>query len=638
MCGIVGIIGNSIPDIEARVAKMSDAVAHRGPDAAGMEVWPGQAAFAHRRLSIIDLSDAGRQPMTTPDGRYSIILNGEIYNYQSLKRRLADERVEFRTGTDTEVLLCLYKKLGPECLRLLRGMFAFAIRDGRTGEVFAARDRLGIKPFYYFRAKNLFVFSSEVRALLASGLVPRLLDEVSLSSYLSFGAAQEPRTMIQNVRTLPPAHYVIVGAGGEVKEQARYWDLPAAAARVDVVTALAETRHRLEESIKLHLLADVPLGAFLSSGVDSSSIVALMSKHAGVRVNTFTVCFDERQFDESEMAARAAKRWGARHTEIRLSESEMLATLPEAVAGMDQPTIDAINTWVISRATKQAGITVALSGLGGDEIFGGYPSFARAARIRRYGAPIGWLNHTARLKVAAVAAKVMGDSLQTQKVASAISAGCDVLSSYAIMRGLFSRDSRSHLMGLEAAAPAGGDGGGYDIPEETLALIKNGGAGEDVFNQICRYELSLYMANMLLRDTDVMSMANALEVRVPLLDHELVEWVYALPGSLKAGRRPKQLLVDALGPDLPAEVTGRKKMGFALPFERWVHTSLRPFVTDALSDSSAVLRAGLSPEAVTRVAENFDSGSRATSWSRIWGLAVLVDWCRRHRVEVAVPN
>ncbi|HEX8088883.1 MAG TPA: asparagine synthase (glutamine-hydrolyzing) [Blastocatellia bacterium] len=637
MCGIVGIIGDRIQDIEARVARMSDAIAHRGPDDAGVEVWPGQAAFAHRRLSIIDLSEAGRQPMTTSDGRYSISLNGEIYNYRALKKGLAEEGVEFRSGTDTEVLLCLYKKLGPQCLHLLRGMFAFAIRDGRTGEVFAARDRLGIKPFYYFRGKSLFVFSSEVRALLASGLVPRLLDEVSLSSYLSFGAVQEPRTMIQNVRTLPPAHYIIIGAKGEVKEQARYWDLPAVAARVDGAVAVAETRSRLEESIKLHLLADVPLGAFLSSGVDSSSIVALMSEHAGGRVNTFTVCFEERQFDERELAARVAKKWGTCHTEIMLSESEMLASLPEAVAGMDQPTIDAINTWVISRATKQAGITVALSGLGGDEIFGGYPSFARAARMRRYGAPMGWLNHAARRKVAAMATKVMSDSLQTQKVASAIYAGCDLLSSYAIMRGLFSKDSRSRLMGLEAVAGAG-DGGGYDIPEETMALIRNGGGEEDVFNQICRYELSLYMANMLLRDTDVMSMASALEVRVPLLDHELVEWVYSLPGSVKAGRRPKQLLIDALGPDLPAEVTGRKKMGFALPFERWVHTSLRPFVSDALSDRAAVLRAGLNPEAVMCMVENFDSGSRSTSWSRVWGLAVLVDWCRRHDVEVAISN
>lgn len=641
MCGIVGIIGSGVPDIEARIAKMSNAVAHRGPDAAGVEVWSQaireQTAFAHRRLSIIDLSDAGQQPMATPDGRYSIIFNGELYNYRTLKKRLIEDGIEFKTDTDTEVLLYLYKKLGPECLRLLRGMFAFAIRDGETGQVFAARDRLGIKPFYYYRGKNLFIFSSEVRALLASGLVPRSLDPVSISSYLSFGAVQEPRTIIENVRTLPPAHFIIIDAEGEVKELARYWNLPAAVSCNDRAEAILEVRACLEESIRLHLLADVPLGAFLSSGIDSSSIVALMSKHAGGRVNTFTVCFEERQFNERQLARRVAEKWDTSHTEIVLSENEMLASLPQAVAGIDQPTIDAINTWVISRATKKAGITVALSGLGGDELFGGYPSFQRALRLRRYGSPLGWLNPAARRRVATLAAKVMGDSLPTRKVAYAISAGCDVLSSYAVTRGLFSRDSRGDLMNIKADAHMNG-GGQYDIPEETLGLITNGKGNGDVFNQICRYELSLYTANMLLRDTDVMSMASALEVRVPLLDHELVERVYSLPGTLKTGRHPKQLLIDALGPDLPPEISNRKKMGFALPFERWVHTSLRPFISDALCDSKAVMRAGLNPEAVMNLVECFDSGSRSTSWSRIWGLAVLVDWSRRHNLELTGLN
>jgi asparagine synthase (glutamine-hydrolysing) len=315
----------------------------------------------------------------------------------------------------------------------------------------------------------------------------------------------------------------------------------------------------------------------------------------------------------------------------------MVASLTDAVADIDQPTIDAINTWVISRSTKQAGVTVALSGLGGDELFGGYPSFRRALRLRRYGAPIGWLGPATRRQVAALAARAMGDSLQSQKVASAISAGCDLLPSYAITRGLFSKYSRSSLMSIHAGARINGDNQ-YDIPEETMALIANGKGNGDVFNQICHYELSLYMANMLLRDTDAMSMANALEVRVPLLDHELVEWVYSLPGNLKAGRHPKQLLVDALGSDLPTEITTRKKMGFALPFERWVHTSLKPFISDALSDTRAVTRAGLNPNAVIDSVKCFDSGSRSMSWSRVWGLAVLVDWCRRHDLELALSN
>jgi asparagine synthase (glutamine-hydrolysing) len=641
MCGIVGIVGSGVHDIRTRIANMSSAIAHRGPDAEGVEIWSEgavrQTAFAHRRLSIIDLSPGGRQPMATADGRYSIIFKGEIYNYRALKSVLEEEGTRFRTNTDTEVLLRLYKKLGPKCLQLLRGMFAFAINDSETGRVFVARDRLGIKPLYYYSENNLFAFASEVRALLASELVPRLLDPISLNSYLSFGAVQEPRTIIENVRTLPPAHYAIITSEGEVEELSRYWHLPVDTSNVDRASAIAETRARLDESIKLHLLADVPLGAFLSSGIDSSSIVALMSEQAEGRVNTFTVCFEEQQFNERELARRVARKWGTSHTEIVLSENEMLASLPRAVADIDQPTIDGINTWVIARAAKQAGITVALSGLGGDELFGGYPSFQRAILMHRYGAPVGWIGPATRRRVARLAAKVMGDSLQSHKIASALSAGRDLLSSYAVTRGLLSRDSRAELMSLKAGAPINGEGQ-YHIPEETLALIKNGAGNGDVFNQICRYELSLYTANMLLRDTDAMSMASALEVRVPLLDHELVEWVYSLPGDLKLGRRPKQLLVDALGPDLLPEITNRKKMGFALPFERWVHTSLRPFISDALSDRAAVMRAGLDPAAVSDAVEAFDRGSSSTSWSRIWGLAVLVDWCRRHDAGIAEAN
>ncbi len=455
MCGIAGIVSNNLPDIARRIEKMSECVAHRGPDAAGLEVWTDgalRAAFAHRRLSIIDLSESGRQPMQIDDGRYSLVFNGEIYNYLALRESLAADGVEFRSHTDTEVFLHLYKKYGRESLRLMRGMFAFALRDRETGEVFAARDRLGIKPFYYFSDNSLFIFASEIRAILASGLVPRAIDAVSLNSYLSFGAVQEPRTIIKNVRTLPPAHYVTIDSSGAVKELAAYWQLPAPSGCRDRARAVEETRSRLEESVRLHLVSDVPLGAFLSGGIDSSSIVAFMSKQAAGRVNTFTVCFREQEFSERALARRVAEKWGTSHTEIALSEEEMLAALPDAISSIDQPTIDGINTWVISRATRQAGITVALSGLGGDELFGGYPSFKRARAIERYLSPIARLNPSRRRQVAAVAARVMGDTLKSQKVASAINEGGDLLASYLSMRGLFSKAARCDLMSEQARA------------------------------------------------------------------------------------------------------------------------------------------------------------------------------------------
>lgn len=638
MCGIAGIIGKA-PDIEARAQRMGDAIAHRGPDNRGFQTWgdagSSQTSFAHRRLSIIDLSEAGRQPMQTACGRYSIIYNGEIYNFLELRQKLPGRGFKLTSHTDTEVLLRLYQEHGPACLRMLHGMFAFAIRDNETGDVFIARDRLGIKPLYYYSSGGSFVFCSELRGLLASGLAPRVLDTVSLNSFLSFGAIQEPRTIIEDVRSLPPAHYMVVSADGEVRELARYWKLPETRMVTNRDEVIEETAARLEESTKLHLIADVPLGAFLSGGIDSSAIVALMTRHAKGWVKTFNVCFEEQEFSEHTLARAVAEKWQTDHTEILLSEAEMVASLPDAIADIDQPTIDGINTWVISRATKRAGITVALSGLGGDELFGGYPSFERARQLNKYRAAMSWFNPAARDRMARLTATLLRQSLPSQKVGSTISAGGDLLFSYATMRGLFSRTSRENLMNGSRLPDAKSD---YEIPAETLALMSNGNNGYsdgDVFNRISRYELGLYMGNMLLRDTDAMSMASSLEVRVPFLDHKLVEWVYSLPGSMKTGRHPKQLLVEALRLELPLEITDRRKMGFALPFERWLRTSLKPFVTDALNDADAVRGAGLNPVAVTSVVDHFERGSRSTSWSRVWGLAVLVDWCRRHGVRSA---
>jgi asparagine synthase (glutamine-hydrolysing) len=637
MCGIAGIIANA-PDIEQRLRRMSEAIAHRGPDDQGCQMWPArdsiQTGFAHRRLSIIDLSAAGRQPMTTSDGRYSIVYNGEIYNYLDLRKALEERGAEFRTNTDTEVLLELYRAHGAGCLDRLRGMFAFALRDNESGDVFLARDRLGIKPLYYYAEGGGFLFCSALLGLLASGLAPRVLDAVSLDSYLSFGAVQEPRTIVEGVRSLPPAHFMVVGADGQVREKQRYWRLPAARHDIARDETIARTRSLLEESVRLHLVADVPLGAFLSSGVDSASIVALMSKHARGRVKTFTVCFEEQEFNEDRLARKVAERHHTEHRDIVLSEAEMLASLPEAISAVDQPTIDGVNTWVISRATRRAGVTVALSGLGGDELFGGYPSFRRARKLRQYGAPVNWLSKTSRLRLARITRGMFGDSLPSQKAASVIAAGTDSLAAYAGMRGLFSKTSRN---GLISARVRGGaqPASDYELPPETIELLGKGEANGDVFNRISRYEMSLYMANMLLRDTDAMSMSSALEVRVPLLDHKLVEWVYSLPGATKTGGHPKQLLVEAMGADLPAEIADRKKTGFALPFERWIRTSLKQFVSDALNDTEAVLSAGLNPAEVVNVVDRFERGSRSTSWSRVWGLAVLVDWSRRHDVSIA---
>jgi asparagine synthase (glutamine-hydrolysing) len=658
---------------------MVAALRHRGPDDRGISEWQKPEvrdqmsevknqtiSLGHTRLSIIDLSPAGHQPKTTKDGRYSIVYNGEIYNYRELRKQLVAEGATFRSETDTEVVLQLYAKHGEKCLQMLEGMFAFAVRDNRTGELFAARDRLGIKPLYYYgeslesgvRSLNYrtqdsalgtrdcrgqkaeggkpnaegdcFVFASEIRALLASGLVPRVLDPVSVNSYLSFGAVQEPRTILRDVRSLPPAHFLRVDAHGRVSEITRYWQLPERNKDITRAEALAETRRRFEHSVESHLVADVPVGAFLSGGIDSSAIVAMMSKHAPSRIRTFNVCFKENEFSERTIAGLVAEKWGTVHTEVFLSEDELLKTLPAALSDIDQPTIDAINTWAISKAVREAGITVALSGVGGDELFGGYPSFSRVPSMIRYMKYLGMFGKTGPRQLATLATRLMNDSLPSQKIAAAVDGNRDALSVYATVRGLFSKNSRRALTHGNGFIKSH-----YDLPDETFDLLRQTNGHSDIFNTVSKLELNLYMANMLLRDTDAMSMAHSLEVRVPLLDHKLVEWVYALPGEMKSGgHSAKSFFVEALGNDLPSEVANRTKMGFTLPFEKWLHTALKKFVDEVLGDREAVKRAGLDHAEVSHIWESFRRGSKSTSWSRVWGLVVLINWCREHEVTM----
>ena len=653
MCGIAGIVGRAGGIRGQRpaggertsehqiVERMVDALKHRGPDDEGISDCD-QYTFGHTRLAIIDLSTAGHQPMFTSDGRYQIVYNGEIYNYRELRKQLEQNNVRFRSDTDTEVILHLFAKYHEKCLDFLEGMFAFAIADNHTGELFIARDRLGIKPLYYFSGKReagsgqstaysssvntgRFLFASEIRALLASGLVPRRLDPISVNSYLSFGAVQEPHTILQGVRTLPPAHFMRVRSDGAIKEITRYWNLPTTNHVVTRAEALAQTRERFADSVKSHLVSDAPLGAFLSSGIDSSAIVAMMSRFAPHRVRTFSVCFNESEFSERHIASRVAEKWNTAHTEVFLSEENLLRSLPSAISDIDQPTVDGINTWAISRAVGEAGITVALSGVGGDELFGGYSSFRRVPALIRHAQTLNRVRGSKQF--AAAALRLFDDSIAAQKISTALAGPTDPLSVYKSFRGLFGKDLRRSLTNGNGLIQAD-----YDLPRDTQALLNEFNGVRDLFNRISRFELNLYMANMLLRDTDTMSMAHGLEVRVPLLDHKFVEWVYSLPGEMKSGRHSKSFFVEAMGDDLLPEVVHQKKMGFTLPFDRWLHTSLNQFVDGTLTDRESIAQAGLDYGIVQEVWRSFQHGRRSISWSRVWALVVLVSWCRENGV------
>jgi asparagine synthase (glutamine-hydrolysing) len=539
------------------------------------------------------------------------VLNGEIYNVKELRHLLELRGHEFRGTSDTEVVLNAYEQWGASCLPRLRGMFALAILDLRDGRVQLARDALGIKPLYYLMTSNTLAFASEVQALVVTGLADARVSEIGVESFLETGAVAEPETLIEGVRMLPPGTWLSWdGLAGEIH---RYWDLQRAFERPHDSSSWNETcrelRHVLERAVRRHLISDVPLGVFLSGGVDSTAIVGLASGVSNPPPQTISVDFAERGYGEGKYMDLVASRFGTSHQQVRLSQADLIARLPAALSAMDQPTIDGINTYVVAGVARGAGLTVALSGLGADELFGGYGTFrlsAAAAFARTLPKPI-------RSGAAWTISRVLGATDSTAKVAQWLASDSPPAPEV-VFRELFSVGSRHRLL---RARPS------------TLRRPTGRPSQLDAFNRVSLSELRTYMLNTLLRDTDVFSMAHGLEVRVPFLDREVVEYVARLPGHLKAGRGPKSLLVGSLTDILPSEVIRRRKMGFSLPLEHWMRDSLRDDIDDALRDSSfgGPLASLLDPDAVGDTWKAFQAGR--VGWARAWSLYVLKSWGQR---------
>lgn len=602
---------------------MVRALMHRGPDSHGQVVRESSdwhIGLGNTRLAILDLSSDGAQPMAGSRSPCWLTYNGETYNFADLRRELQSQGYEFQSQADSEVVLRAYEAWGVEAIARLRGMFGFGLWDERFRRLILARDPLGIKPVYYYAAKNVFLFASEVRALLATGLVSRRLDLEGLASYLQYGSIAAPRTIIEGVRSLLPGRYLIAGAkeGRLQLEEVSYADDVFSGRSGDPKPRREEVgpvlRRILEESVRLHLVSDVPLGVFLSGGIDSSAVVALMSRVADEKPRTFSVVTAEEGFSEAPYARLVAKEYGTAHQEIALSESELLGLLPAALAAMDQPTSDGVNTFVISKAVREAGVTVALSGLGGDELFGGYPSFHRVLRLQMAAKlPRGF-----RRAAAAVGRGVFQSSGGQGKLWELIASDGSPDAVYAISRRLFAPEEILEFLGGDLGEPriAGDDDDG------------------DLINSVSRCELQGYMANTLLRDTDCMSMAHALEVRVPFVDAVVVRYVLGLPGGWKVdGRRPKPFLLDALADLIPVEVWKRPKMGFTLPFERWMRSSLGPLLDDALSDNVSLARLGINPKLPKRAWLGFKRNVNGERWSRPWALYVVAKWCELNEVS-----
>ncbi|MCI0524581.1 MAG: asparagine synthase (glutamine-hydrolyzing) [Acidobacteria bacterium] len=597
------------------------ALNHRGPDDEGVEFISDErdeltVAFAHRRLAILDLSPAGHQPMRDEATGNWITYNGEVFNFREIRRKLEELGLRFRSESDTEVLLKGFGLLGKDAIADWRGMFACGFWNAGERSLTLVRDRLGIKPLYYYHDRDTFIFASEIRALLATGLAPRRISAAALSSYFACGSVEQPLTIIENIYCVLPGH-ILTFQNGRVRTEA-YWELRAGedARQVDDDRALRdEIKGLLEESVKLRLVSDVPVGVFLSGGIDSSSVVALMRRATNSDIKSFSVCFKEQEFSESAYAETVARRYHTDHHSILVAEEEILAKLPRALQAMDQPSIDGVNTFIVSEAAANAGLKVALSGLGGDEVFAGYGFFRTIARDERLRQRVKAAPAALR-RATAAAIGAIATSNRATKLSSLLRGDHLDEHSVRLHRRLFTAEQRRALL------PVGQDAilsHSEWIDRQTLNC-----ANADPVNQASALELGGYLSNTLLRDTDTMSMAHSLEVRVPLIDHKLVERMLAITGQFKLRRNePKWLLVDAAG-DLPREIVDRPKRGFELPFKHWLSGALRDQVETTLR--STTLADFLNQSAMQEIWRGFLDGRIA--WSRVWSFYVLGEWAR----------
>ncbi|HEX3578139.1 MAG TPA: asparagine synthase (glutamine-hydrolyzing) [Thermoanaerobaculia bacterium] len=563
MCGIAALFayGSAAPPVDRfEIDAITERMRPRGPDAGGTWISPdARVALGSRRLAIIDLTDEGTQPMTDVEGELRIVFNGEIYNYRELRARLERLGARFHSTTDTEVLLQLYRRDGAAMVELLRGMFSFAIWDPRERRMFVVRDPYGIKPLYIADDGRTIRIASTVKALLAGGAISREHAPAGVAGFWLMGTVPEPHTIFQSIRAIEAGTSFFVTERG-IENPRRYYSIAGslrrgvqdeAAARLVQPNVLL--RELVTDSLRHHLIADVPVGAFLSSGIDSSALVALAAEGAGEPPRTVTLRFEEfagAAFDEAPLAERFARQIGADHVTRLITRDEFVADMPKLFDAMDQPTIDGTNTWFVSKAAAERGLKVAISGLGGDELFGSYPSFRALPRIVA----------ASRLPLAASVAGRLGRNPKAKAVAQY---GATWAGAYLLKRGLFLPDDLPSLMGAEAAREG----------LERLSMLDRIASTMDPdpgtsFGRVAALEASLYMRNQLLRDTDWASMAHSLEVRTPLVDATLLRQI--APLLMVEGSRCKRHFADSPSRPLPDWLSKRRKTGFSVPLAEWM--------------------------------------------------------------------
>lgn len=634
MCGISGIIAFNSNEKE-RIAKLTastDTLKLRGPDGGGVFT-KNNCGLGHRRLSIIDTSDNATQPMSDNQGRFTIIFNGEIFNFKELKEKFLADKQDWRSQSDTEVLLELFIRKGKDCLPLLSGFFALAIYDATEDTLFIARDRFGKKPLLYYQADDYFVFASEIKALLAYD-IPRKLNTTTLLQYLQLNYVPPDACMLQGIKKLPAGHYAFISGNG-VDISSYYelnWRSPSALQGLTYETACTKLEQLMNESVRKRLISDVPLGAFLSGGIDSSVVVALASRHTH-QLNTFSIGYrDNPFFDETYYAELVAKKYNTNHTVFSLTNDDFLSHIDDVLDYIDEPFADssAIPVYILSRETRKH-VTVALSGDGGDEVFAGYNKHQAEWRMRQQG----FLNTV--VKAGGPLWKVLPQS-RNNKYANifrqlnrfAEGSKLNVKDRYWRWAGFLTQEQAGGLLTGEALAGINKEC--YNKQREAILDPLQGG---EAIEDFLATDMRLVLAGDMLVKVDMMSMANSLEIRSPFLDHEVVDFAFSLPTTYKVnGTMKKKIVQDAFRKYLPEELYNRPKKGFEIPLLDWFQRQLRSRITSEWLDDDFIKEQGLfDVEAIRSLKAKLFSNNPGDSHATIWALIVFQHWWKRIEVE-----
>jgi asparagine synthase (glutamine-hydrolysing) len=620
ICGLVSLDGAPGPD-PAALAAMNETLVHRGPDSDGTVI-DGPAGLAMRRLSIIDLT-GGDQPIANEDGRIQVIQNGEIYNYRELMDELRGRGHTFSTHSDTEVLVHLYEERGPAFVEALRGMFAIAIWDARHGRLVLARDRFGIKPLYYRVAGGQISFASELKALLRQPGFSREIDPAALEAFLAFNSIPAPLTIFSEARKLPAGHTLVAERGEvEISRFARPTPVPAGEVRTESDEALAdELRERLRDSVRAHLVSDVPVGVLLSGGIDSSALTALAAAESGYRVSTFSIGFEEESFDELGLARRVAQRYDTDHHELIL-RPDAVDLLPRLVAAFDEPFGDssALPTYLVSQLAADT-VKVVLSGEGGDELFGGYYTYVADRLAPRIGRAAPFLRPLVE-RLPSSSEKVSFDYKAKRFVRGA---HLPPVERHHAWKEIFSPDAQEELLSSSRMSDP------VDAYRERYAETE----GAEELARLQDLDLGIYLVDDLLVKTDRASMAHSLEARVPFLDPVVAELALGLRTKQKVrGFSKKRLLRRAVEPLVPREILRGRKQGFSIPVAAWLRGDLAPFARDVLSAETIERQGYLNAGSVNRLLEDHISGKEDLS-RQIWGLLSFTLWFDRYAREPA---